>query len=313
MRTTTFTFRYWDQYETTQQSFDVVVLTPLSEPPFTPRLDVIRMFTSTFTVFPSTTHVFDILTTYLFETFASIPPRLDHDGNPIHFTFRGVHFDTLFHSPANSHRIGDTYRVSIVFMQGLDDPDNDWMLMTDFVDPNVRLNDDIIYAEPPVFILDSHESGPLIYTRYRHFLSVPVIAPPPQLRCIPPAYLIDGVVNWDTTHITCVSYAFAQSDIIELSPLVSWNTSNVTNMVGAFAGCEVITDLSPLASWNTSNVVIMSYMFDGCRELEEVSPLAKWNVSNVTNMNGMFKGCSSLIDVSALREWACLMCDCQRE
>ena len=62
------------------------------------------------------------------------------------------------------------------------------------------------------------------------------------------------------------SYMFYRCNNITDLELSSFDTKNVTNMTGIFAGCKNLTDLD-LSSFNTENVTNMSYMFTGCHNL----------------------------------------------
>ena len=93
------------------------------------------------------------------------------------------------------------------------------------------------------------------------------------------------------------------SNLTDLTPLESWNVSNVTNMSGMFYNCSKLTDLTGLANWNVYSVTNMSYMFRGCSKLTDLTPLEHWTVSNVENMSGMFNGCSKLTDLTGLAKW----------
>lgn len=73
-----------------------------------------------------------------------------------------------------------------------------------------------------------------------------------------------------------------------LSPLTSWDTSNVTSMGSTFKECSALSDLSPIANWNTSHVKSMRKMFYGCYSLKDASPIKDWDISNVTDRYLMF-------------------------
>ena len=73
------------------------------------------------------------------------------------------------------------------------------------------------------------------------------------------------------------------------------NTSNVTNMLMMFFGCEALTSLD-LSGWNTSNVIYMGQMFDFCSSLTSLD-LSGWDMSNVTHTDSMFNGCSNSLTI----------------
>ena len=70
------------------------------------------------------------------------------------------------------------------------------------------------------------------------------------------------------------------------------NTSNVTNMLMMFYGCEALTSLD-LSGWDTSNVTNMGQMFGDCNSLTSLD-LSSFDTSHVTDMYQMFSGCSGL-------------------
>lgn len=75
-----------------------------------------------------------------------------------------------------------------------------------------------------------------------------------------------------------------------------FNTANVTNMYGMFAGCSNLTSLD-LSMFNTSNVTNMSEMFIYCGNLTTLD-VSNFNTANVTNMGDMFGGCESLTSLN---------------
>ena len=307
MRTTTFTFRYWDPSETIHHSFNVLVTTPLTDPPFTPKLDVIRIFTSPFTVFPSTAPFFTILTTYLFESFTSIPPRFDSNNEPIHFTFRGVHLDTLLRS--DSHRIGDIYRLHALPFESFDRPESRLVTSTDDRSLTITLNDpthtsDITFSEPIPFNIEHVCAISLCDDNtHSHFLSTPTVVPPLAVINIPNAFTIDGLTNWTLSRTSINQFLLYGCRIVDISGLASWNTSHVTDMSNAFDSLVNLTDITALASWNTSYVTDMSNIFRNCRSLTDLSALALWNTSNLKSIHAAFIACVSLYDVDGLASW----------
>ncbi|MCQ2819551.1 MAG: DUF285 domain-containing protein [archaeon] len=110
--------------------------------------------------------------------------------------------------------------------------------------------------------------------------------------------------------------------------LTQWNTKNVENMQGFFAGCtELITLILPnpfvtekvkslskifcgctsltslnLSTWDTKEVDDMSDMFYCCTELKSIEMNGKFNTKKVRKMNKMFTGCESLIELD-LSTW----------
>jgi surface protein len=105
-------------------------------------------------------------------------------------------------------------------------------------------------------------------------------------------YTILTLDAWDTSRVTNMDYMFAKSYVS--IPYKSFNTSNVTSMVGTFNYAHHVdydTDahediIGAKLLWDTSNVTNMSYMFYesfDCRW-----DLSRLNTSSVTNAEGMF-------------------------
>ena len=85
----------------------------------------------------------------------------------------------------------------------------------------------------------------------------------------------------------------------EFGPMISWDTSKVTNMYEAFAnpptsveGDEAFTFNGDLSKWDTSQVTNMRRMFSNARHFEG-GDLSKWDTSHVQDMSQMFSGASS--------------------
>ena len=80
--------------------------------------------------------------------------------------------------------------------------------------------------------------------------------------------------------------------------MLGWDTSNVTNMQGMFAGQTSLSSVD-LSSFNTSNVTDMSSMFWWNRQLTTLD-LSNFDTRNVTNMSSMFYLCRRLtnLDIS---------------
>ncbi len=117
-----------------------------------------------------------------------------------------------------------------------------------------------------------------------------------------------SINNWDTSHITDMSFAFAACSLFN-QPLGNWDTSNVTIMVGMFNNALQFNQ--PIGNWNTAKVTYMTSMFNYAREFNQPignwdlssnlecefmfagawkfnQPIGNWNTSNILEMNGMF-------------------------
>ena len=85
--------------------------------------------------------------------------------------------------------------------------------------------------------------------------------------------------------------------------LEKWNTSNVTNMIGLFFGCESLVKLPNISKWNVGNVTNMNFLFKNCKALKEIPDISEWNVSNVTNISFLFKNCKYLQKLPDISKW----------
>ena len=88
------------------------------------------------------------------------------------------------------------------------------------------------------------------------------------------------------------SYMFHDCNITSIE-FYNFDTSNVINMQGMFAGCKLLVDLK-LNRFNTSNVIDMAGMFSECLNLTKVE-LKNFDTNKVVNMQSMFYCCCSLV------------------
>ena len=93
---------------------------------------------------------------------------------------------------------------------------------------------------------------------------------------------------WDTSNVTDMSGAFYNFNGT-VHGIESWNVSRVRNMSHAFQKCEFFDQ--DIGNWDTSNVTDMSHMFDGAIAFNK--PIGHWDTSNVTDMRCMFDGASA--------------------
>ncbi|MEW4925009.1 BspA family leucine-rich repeat surface protein [Algibacter sp. 2305UL17-15] len=90
------------------------------------------------------------------------------------------------------------------------------------------------------------------------------------------------ISNWDTSNITNMFGLFAGLDFN--LPIGNWDVSNVTTMSWMF---ESSTFNQDIGNWDVSSVTNMSTMFENSNFNQ---PIGNWNVSNVTDMSSMFYG-----------------------
>ncbi|TPD65910.1 BspA family leucine-rich repeat surface protein [Flavobacterium microcysteis] len=87
--------------------------------------------------------------------------------------------------------------------------------------------------------------------------------------------------------LTDMSYMFYGCTLLN-SPtnINSWNTVNVTNMMGLFFGARTFNQ--EIGNWNISNVTNMQSMFQEAKSFNQ--NIGNWNTQNVTNMSSVFIG-----------------------
>ena len=92
---------------------------------------------------------------------------------------------------------------------------------------------------------------------------------------------------------------FCDCSTLETLDVSSFNTENVTTMVGMFNNCSSLRSLD-LPVFNTANVTKMGAMFQKCSSLQSLD-LSSFNTRKVTQMQSMFAGCTNLesIDLSS--------------
>lgn len=102
---------------------------------------------------------------------------------------------------------------------------------------------------------------------------------------------------------TTIHCWFAGMDqLTSVNNLSFLNSSAVTDMSYAFAGCSKLRNFIP-STWNTENVTNMASMFQDCTSIEQIN-LSTWNTSNVTNFATMFAGCSALTTILIGPGWS---------
>ncbi|SMO76040.1 Por secretion system C-terminal sorting domain-containing protein [Chryseobacterium rhizoplanae] len=91
----------------------------------------------------------------------------------------------------------------------------------------------------------------------------------------------------DLKEVTDMSHMFLGCySLVGNSSINTWNTSNVTTLLGTFSGCFVFNQ--PVGDWNTSNVTMMGITFSAAKLFNQ--PLANWDTSKVTATAAMFSG-----------------------
>ena len=112
---------------------------------------------------------------------------------------------------------------------------------------------------------------------------------------------IKGLDNLSMSNVTIMEYMFYNDvNLVSLSGVTNWDTSEVKSMAGVFWSCRSLTGLD-LDNWNTKNVTDMSNMFNGTSKLDEknVYGIDKFDTNKVTNMYGMFSSTGyTVLDLS---------------
>ena len=115
---------------------------------------------------------------------------------------------------------------------------------------------------------------------------------------------IDGMQNWDVSHVTNLAGMFKNAVNFNQN-LNNWNVSNVTDMSEVFRGCTVFNQ--PLGSWNTWNVETFEGMFRDAKAFNQTLP---WDVTRCWVFKSMFRGAVafngniSTWDISTGRDFA---------
>ena len=111
---------------------------------------------------------------------------------------------------------------------------------------------------------------------------------------------IDPLMNWDTSSVENMRQLFyLNSAITDLSAIKYWNTSRVTQLGYAFSDTR-ITDVNALrtmqhegkdyVSWDVSNVTDVICTFEDDYWLTDISALDSWNIQSGADMTRAFGG-----------------------
>lgn len=91
----------------------------------------------------------------------------------------------------------------------------------------------------------------------------------------------------DFSQVTDFKYMFAYSNINSVPNI---DTSEVTNMMYIFSGCDNLWYVENIANWDVSNVIYMNGFFYNCNEIYQAPDLSKWKLNNVIDMSDFFSG-----------------------
>ena len=115
--------------------------------------------------------------------------------------------------------------------------------------------------------------------------------------------------NWDTSSLRDMGTLFYNNTAItDLSAIKYWNTSRVTSLNSAFRGTR-ITDVEALrtmrhegkdyVSWDVSNVTDVICTFEHDYWLTDISALDSWNIQSGAGMTRTFNG----VPATPLPDW----------
>lgn len=97
----------------------------------------------------------------------------------------------------------------------------------------------------------------------------------------------------DTSQTYDMNCFFEGDTNLKKVDISTFDTTNVTGMLGMFADCNSLTEINFGDSFTTSKVTRMEGMFINCQSLTEID-LSNFDTSKATEMYGMFAGCTSL-------------------
>ena len=103
---------------------------------------------------------------------------------------------------------------------------------------------------------------------------------------------ITGMNNFNTSNVTNMQGMFYEARNLTTLDVSNWDTSKVTTMRSMFVNLRRITTLN-VSNWNTSNVTNMQFVFYYMNNITTLD-VSNWNTSKVTDMVGMFKGTNKL-------------------
>ena len=146
-------------------------------------------------------------------------------------------------------------------------------------------NDHVWYGE----VVDTAQPFPTIQL-YNNYSKVKTYTP--TLDTLNNTFYIDDWGTVPTFNTLSDNFLKNKSNIKSIKKFKGLDTSNVTDMINMFKGCQSLTSLD-LSNLKTSNVNNMHDMFANCSSLTSLD-LSSFDTSNVNNMNSMFNGCSSL-------------------
>lgn len=114
---------------------------------------------------------------------------------------------------------------------------------------------------------------------------------------------LKGIANWDTENLEILHGAFySDPGLTNLDFLKNWNVSKLSNMVAAFSYDGNLTDISALANWHTDSLQDIFSAFIGTG-ITNLDALRNWNTSKLISMGAAFWATGNLSDISGIANW----------
>ena len=119
---------------------------------------------------------------------------------------------------------------------------------------------------------------------------------------------VSGVATWNTSNVVDLSGAFYYCKLPNLNALANWDVSKVVNMNSTFhsnlySSEAALYDISALANWNTASLQSLNSTFAENSRLYSLDGLETWDVSNVTSMQSTFYYCTNIKSIEPLSGW----------
>lgn len=117
---------------------------------------------------------------------------------------------------------------------------------------------------------------------------------------------LEPIANWNVVSVKDINGIFRYLQYVtSLEPMRNWGpklSNHLVDIQYAFEGMMGVTDISPLSTWDVSNVTNMAGALGGIL-MTNLDAIGDWDVSKVTDMHELFCYCYNLTDASAIEDW----------
>lgn len=104
------------------------------------------------------------------------------------------------------------------------------------------------------------------------------------------SYSVSGTYNISISG-TLTGFRFANTgDRLKIINISQWGILNPGNVDKIFHGCASLTAISATDTLNTTGMTAMSFAFAGCSNLATVANMNLWDMSHIIDMDSMFDG-----------------------